>query len=316
MGSSHWSDDHYNTRASLRAATNTPVFQYSAQIDSGQISAGCHKDLNPKNIVRESRDSAAHPESNAIMVWMDETGSMGQIPVLLQQKLPKLLGLLLRRGYLTDPQICFGAIGDVRSDRAPLQVGNFESGNEMDDDMSKIYLEGNGGGNNGESYELAMYFALHKTSIDCLEKRGKKGYMFIIGDEPLRTEVRREDVLSVIGDHIESTTTENLVDALKDKYETFILIPGAQKHRDDPIRQSWTRFFGERVVNVENMDEIAEAIAGLIGLNEGFDTNAVVSDTKASSSLSKELATYGAKSGRALKVNVSGGLTVSSVEGI
>lgn len=314
MGGSNWSNDHYTTRSATRASQGISAFDYTAKINSGTIAASCHKDLNPYGVVRESRDSAAHPESNAVMVWFDVTGSMGQIPVLLQQKLPKLLGLLLRKGYLTDPQVCFGAIGDVRSDKVPLQCGQFESGNEMDDDLSKIYLEGNGGGNNGESYELAMYFALNKTSIDCMEKRGKKGYLFIIGDEPLRTEVRREDILSVIGDRTESTTTENLVNLLNDKYETFILVP-RQQRRDSSVMQSWTRFFGERVVNVENLDEIAEAIAGLIGMCEGYDVNSVVSDTGASAALSKELTTVGSKS-RALKTNVSGGLIVSSVEGI
>ena len=34
-----------------------------------------------------------------------------------------------------------------------------------------------------ESYELAMYFMARHTALDCHEKRGKRGYLFIIGDE-------------------------------------------------------------------------------------------------------------------------------------
>ena len=100
---------------------------------------------------------------------------MRDVPRQLQQKLPQLLGLLLRKGYADDPQILFGAIGDATCDRAPLQVGQFESDNRMDDDLSRILLEGGGGGQKTESYELAMYFMARHTVTDCYAKRGKRG---------------------------------------------------------------------------------------------------------------------------------------------
>jgi hypothetical protein len=101
--------------------------------------------------MRESRDCAEHPRSLAIAVLFDVTGSMGAVPRVLQAKLPQLLGLLLRKGYAADPQIMFGAIGDASCDGAPLQVGQFESDNRMDDDLGRILLEG-GGGQKTESY--------------------------------------------------------------------------------------------------------------------------------------------------------------------
>ena len=57
----------------------------------------------------------------------------------------------------------FGAIGDATCDRVPLQVGQFESDNRMDDDLGRIVLEGGGGGQQTESYELAMYFMARHT---------------------------------------------------------------------------------------------------------------------------------------------------------
>ncbi|RLD75082.1 MAG: hypothetical protein DRJ15_17495, partial [Bacteroidetes bacterium] len=36
-------------------------------------------DMNPKDVVRESRDSDLNPQSTAIMVGCDVTGSMGMI---------------------------------------------------------------------------------------------------------------------------------------------------------------------------------------------------------------------------------------------
>ena len=88
------------------------------------------------------------------------------MPRVLQTKLPQLLGLLLRKGYASDPQIMFGAIGDATCDRVPLQVGQFESDNRMDDDLGRIVLEGGGGGQMTESYELAhvLHGPAHRRS--------------------------------------------------------------------------------------------------------------------------------------------------------
>ena len=104
------------------------------------------------------------------------------------------MGLLLRKGYLAHPQILIGGIGDATCDRAPLQVGQFESGIEIDEDLAKLWLEGGGGGQQTESYELAMYFMARHTSIDCLEKRGQRGYLFLIGDEMPYPKVKRKEV--------------------------------------------------------------------------------------------------------------------------
>ena len=50
-------------------------------------------------------------------------------------------------------------------------MGQFESGNEIEDDLSRIFLEGGGGGQQTESYELALYFLARKTKTDCFEQR-------------------------------------------------------------------------------------------------------------------------------------------------
>src|SRR5258708_2749563 len=176
MGSGRWSTDVYDAAARHRAATGTGAFAYT---DTGATHV--HPDLDPHGVtVRESRDSAEHPRSLALAVLFDVTGSMRNVPRTLQAKLPQLLGLLLRKGYADDPQIMLGAIGDANCDRAPLQVGQFESDNRMDDDLSAILLEGGGGGQKTEAYELAMYFMARHTATDCYPKRGSRGYLFNI----------------------------------------------------------------------------------------------------------------------------------------
>ena len=77
----------------------------------------------------------------------------------------------------------FAAVGDATCDRVPLQVGQFESDNRMDENLENMILEGGGGGQKTESYELALYFMARHTAIDCYAKRGRRGYLFVIGDE-------------------------------------------------------------------------------------------------------------------------------------
>ena len=160
MGSGHWSTDVYDAASRYRASTGASAFSYS---DSGARSV--HPALDPFDATRESRDGDEHPRSLPIAVLFDVTGSMRTVPRVLQTKLPQLLGLLQRQGYASDPQIMFGAIGDATCDRVPLQVGQFESDNRMDEDLARIVLEGGGGGQKTESYELAMYFLVSSATM-------------------------------------------------------------------------------------------------------------------------------------------------------
>ena len=99
---------------------------------------------------------------------------MQAVPQILQHNLCRLFDLLVQKKYLADPALLVGGIGDATCDIAPLQVGQFESGNEIEDDLSRLYLEGGGGGQRTESYELALYFLARKTAIDCHENAARR----------------------------------------------------------------------------------------------------------------------------------------------
>src|SRR5215472_15863361 len=222
MGSGRWSADVYDAAARFRAASGASAFAHS---DSGATDV--HPALDPYGVrQRESRDSAEHPRSVAIAVLFDVTGSMGSVPRTLQAKLPQLLGLLLRKSYVADPHILFGAIGDATCDRAPLQIGQFESDNRMDDDLGRILIEGGGGGQKTESYELALYFMARHTAIDCHEKRGKRGYLFLIGDGMACKRVDRAQVRRVIGDDLsENVPLPALMAEVTRKYDVYYILP-------------------------------------------------------------------------------------------
>jgi hypothetical protein len=197
---------------------------------------------------------------------------MGSVPRALQQKLPQLFGLLLRNGYATDPQIMFGAIGDATCDRVPLQVGQFESDNRMDEHLGNIVLEGGGGGQMTESYELAMHFMARHTSIDCFEKRGRRGYLFIIGDEMAYPAVKAREVNRLLGVALPADIPlEQVIAAARERYNVYYVLPGgAQYGGDRKIIDFWTAHLGTQgVIRLQSPEDTAECIALTIGVSEG-----------------------------------------------
>jgi hypothetical protein len=223
-----------------------------------------------KNGVRESRDSEAHPKSNAVAVLFDVTGSMQQVPRILQKNLPTLMGLCLRKGYLDDPAILIGAIGDATCDLVPLQIGQFESGNEIENDLNNLYLEGGGGGQQTESYELALYFLARKTVTDSRQKRGKKGYAFIIGDEMPYKKVKAKEVERVFGDKLQGDIPiKDILAEAQENFEVYFVLPNLTSYYNDPkILKCWKDLLGQHVLRLEDPAGISELIASTIGLSE------------------------------------------------
>ena len=238
----------------------------------GAADRAVHLKMNPRGVtVRESRDSDAHPESHAGAVLLDVTGSMQGVPRVLQARLPRLMGLLIRKGYLDHPQILIGAIGDATCDAAPLQVGQFESGIEIEEDLGKLYLEGGGGGHITESYELALYFMARHTAIDCHEKRGRRGYLFVIGDEIPYAQVKRQEVGALLGDRLQTDVpVEDVVAELQRSYDVYHVLPKMTGNWSNPaVRRRWGELLGQNALRLEEPAAICELIASTVGVAEG-----------------------------------------------
>src|SRR5688572_16688167 len=250
MGSGLWSATTYNDRAFARKRDGRDAFDYSnAAKQSGQLRV--HPTLNPFGMrVRESRDSQDHPECNAVIISLDVTGSMSAVVRGIHAALPRLHELLLGHNYLPHPQILFGAVGDATCDYVPLQVGQFESDNRMDQNLENLVLEGGGGGQKTESYELMLYAAARHTSIDCFEKRQRKGYLFMIGDEMAYPSVKAREVNDLIGGGLqESVPLARVVAEVKQKYHLYYVIPGGAAHgADAAVISFWQKHLGPRNV--------------------------------------------------------------------
>jgi hypothetical protein len=275
MGSGHWSATTYTERASARAATGTDTFAWSAHAKrSGLLRV--HQTLDPHGLgVRESRDSDEHPDSNSIIISLDVTGSMDRVVRGIHADLPRLHEMLLGYNYIPHPQILFGAVGDATCDVVPLQVGQFESDNRMDQNLENMILEGGGGGQKTESYELMLYVAARHTAIDCWEKRGRKGYLFMIGDEMAYPQVRRDIVRTLIDGGLQADVPlQQIINEVQERYHLYYIIPGGASHgRDADVLRFWTDRLGpNHVIQLDDPGDTSESIALTIGVSEGAVT--------------------------------------------
>jgi hypothetical protein len=273
MGNGAWSDNTYRAAFTFRRARGIDDFSYSAELfDLPPAQWAADPALDPFGVgMRESRDSAEHPNSTPIAVLFDVTGSMGSVPRIMQAKLGQLHGLLQRKGYLQDPQIMFGGIGDADTDRVPLQIGQFESDNRMDDQLRTIFLEGNGGGQKSESYELATYFIARHTVTDAWCKRGRKGYLFIVGDEMNKPVLTAEKLRQVLGEPARGQVdVAGLYREVQQRWNTFFILPNQSHYfTDRQVRAHWRALLGERLLLLEDPAAVSELIALTIGLCEG-----------------------------------------------
>jgi hypothetical protein len=121
-----------------------------------------------------------------------------------------------------------------------------------------------------ESYELAMYFMARHTSIDCFDKRGKRGYLFMIGDELAYPKIKRREVAKVIGDDLErDLPIEDVLRELQRMYEVYFIIPeGAYHSGSRELKDFWQGLLGQHVLHLDDLDAVCETIALTVGLAE------------------------------------------------
>lgn len=242
-------------------------------------SRSLHDSLNPHGVkVRESRDSTDNPNSTPVIVSIDVTGSMGMIADVIARKgLGTLFEGILDRKPISDPHVMFMANGDANFDSVPLQVSQFEADNRIVEQLTQIYIEKGGGGNNFESYNLPWYFAAFHTEHDSIIKRGKRGYLFTIGDEEAPADLTKDQIKRIIGDDIDaSLTTKDILELAQRKYNVFhvVIAEGNYAHsRPDAVRSSWANMLGQHVIWLEDHTKLAETIVSAIEVAEGRDAD-------------------------------------------
>lgn len=272
MGRGNWDTGAYQAAARTRRLNGQDDFGWSARMRGVPRDQRRASDvLDPFGAaVRESRDSDGHPDATPIAVLFDVTGSMGGVPVTLQKRLADLLGLLTRGGYVADPQIMVGAIGDDVFDAVPLQAGQFESDNRIDEQLREIYLEGGGGGDMCEGYALAAHFLSTRARTDAWEKRHRRGYCFLIGDEMNKPRLYAESIRRWIGDEAgEDLEVAEVYRRLRERWDVYFVLPNLTSYYDRPeIEEHWRAIVGQGFLKLEDPDAVCDLIALTIGMAE------------------------------------------------
>lgn len=287
MGGSSFSYDDWQTKSSKTKSQSINQIYSSRMQDSVDPSL-------MKNDMRESCDSDANPNSTPIIIGLDATGSMQRIPeYMIKTGLGEMFKSIYERKPVTDPQVLFCTIGDVvAGDPAPFQVGQFESQCDLlIDGLKQFWLNGcRGGGNNQESYDLPYYFAANKTKSDAFIKRGKKGYLITIGDEPPPKVLTAAHLDSVFGGKAESDVTfEQLITQVRRSYIPIHIIIEQGGHIQgyglDSVLTPWQQLLGEDAIVCSDYTKLAEIITSILQVKAGMNATDVINSWDGSTSM-------------------------------
>jgi len=287
MGGGHWDSTVYSTYATNSGlvdkhgkATNKSAHEVFKSREINQA-------LNPYNVkIRESRDSAEHPMSNALALILDVTGSMNVVAkYIAQQALPKLMVEIYKRQPVVDPQVMFMGVDDIEDYiGGHLQVSQFESDIRIAEQLSLLWLENKGGGNDYESYSLPWYFLANHTSIDCFEKRAKKGYAISIGDELPNPHLQLDQMERVLGYRPQSKDanvlkTKSVLKKVQEKYHLIHIVAeegSYARSNKSQVQAAWTDLLGEgNVIMMPDYTKLAEIAISAIQVAEGQDAEEV-----------------------------------------
>jgi hypothetical protein len=103
--------------------------------------------------------------------------------------------------------------------------------------------------------------------MDCYEKRQKKGYLFMTGDEPAHTVEEAWRVGQLFGTAPEADVTiKQVVQEAQQTFHCFFLIPHQGRY---DCAAKWRRLLGKHVIQLQTYEDTCLVSAVLIGLTEG-----------------------------------------------
>lgn len=203
-------------------------------------------------------------------------------------------GQIMMQGYLKDPSVSFCAIDDTL-DRAPLQVTDFGQGVQIDQLISKVYLECGGSGTESqhEAYELSAFFYLQQCELENVELP----YFFITGDEHFYQRINRKVVEKIMGNvpyepkedvsffskvknffggsahDKENFSSLEIFKQLKKKFNVFHLHKPYYSQIQKGELNDWKEALGEEwILELQTPKAVIDVILGVIALTSGSRT--------------------------------------------
>ena len=275
MGGGAWTTANYYASVSTRGFADAATMS-TANVQDVYREVRMNPMLDPKNKIRECCDSEEHPNTLPIILGLDVTGSMGSAATMCAGKLDEIMRELY--GEVADVEFCMLGIGDMNYDTAPIQATQFESDIRIFDQTTQIYFEAGGGGNCYESYTGAWWFGLRHTKLDCW-KRGKKGIIITMGDEPLNPVLYGRHLKKFFGDDAQDIETEDLYAKVCEKFDVYHIAITNESCYDyyvSEIKQSWGKLLKQRLF-ITTSDELPKVIKEIV--RDHVNTNAPVVQT-------------------------------------
>jgi hypothetical protein len=216
---------------------------------------------------------------NPLVYDFDETGSMDVLPKIIYDKWPGIVGQVVARGYLPDPEMSITATGDIRSDDSPLQMCDFSPLRNLDKWLKRVHFEGNGGGQGSESYEMTAYYYANF----CDMPKATNPIYLITGDEACVEKIYAGDLQEHFGtkgfEHADTTATEVFASLLKKFNGNVFRIQrryqGESKEgwNQQKIVAQWEKLIGkERIIHLPEDLAIGDITLGVYAIISGART--------------------------------------------
>ena len=260
MGGYSYDRDVYSSSSSSSwgSSSSSSSFGSSSYSKSKMSRTTLDSSMNPKGKILKS--TSKHP----IIIMLDVTGSNINFARVVYDKMPMFYGQIEQKGYLDDFDISICAVGDAYSDHYPLQIGSFAKGIEIDSWLEKLVLEGGGGGQGMESYELAAYYLYKNAKFE----KGAEPIIFFIGDEAAYPTVNMMQARRV-GAICDEKNIKPF-DLLREKSNdnVFMLLNKFCGRRfDEEITESWEELLApQHVVKIEEEKSIVDLMLGIISM--------------------------------------------------
>lgn len=247
---------------------------YDRDVYSGSSSSSWgSSSYSAKKLSSSSLDASLLPNAKfiesktktPIIIVLDVTGSNIEFARVVYDKMPMFYGQIEQQGYLNDFDISFCAVGDAYSDRYPLQICDFAKGLELDSHLEKLVLEGNGGGQTMESYELMAYYLYKNTKF----APDSEPIIFFIGDEAPYPYVDRDQAKD-FDIELEDLALLNPFDYLNKKVNNnvfMLLNPYCGRHFESSITNTWINMLApEHVIKINEEKSVVDLMLGIIAM--------------------------------------------------
>jgi len=226
---------------------------------------------DPKGMVPESISTNS---TAPLLICCDITGSMGDWPATIFSKLPYLEHE--GKEYLGEEvEIAFGAVGDATCDDYPLQIQPFAKGVDWKKNLEALVIEGNGGGQCCETYEIAGLYYARNVSMP----KAIKPILIMIGDEAPYDSVNPDDAKEVAKVSLEKRiTTKEIFAELKAKYSFYLILKPYGNYGGtntiDPItksiREKWLKLVdADHIADLPDPNRVVDVIFGILAKETG-----------------------------------------------